>query len=219
MTACGDVQLLLGAFEDGELRPREMEKVAFHVVGCDVCRRALEDYRALGTAIRETTVLPSLDGFTRLVMARIEHDGMPLRSRLREFWESLGRFGSIVQIAGVAAASAALTLIVIGPSIKDGMHRAVPILTMETLTHPVRAPGIGAEARANFPQNQSIPNVTPVGVVTDPSPEVSGESDEADAVGARESQEVVSELSGGSGPSVAVWDQPRTGTTVVWVQP
>ena len=48
MPTCDQVKLLLGAFDDGELEPHEMEDVAFHVVGCTACKATLDDYRSLG---------------------------------------------------------------------------------------------------------------------------------------------------------------------------
>jgi len=203
MTICDETQILLGPFADGELRSHQMEEVAFHVVGCDSCRAALDDFRSLGVAIRGVTTLPALDGFTRAVMARIDHERPPIRIRLREFWESLGRIGAVIQVAGVAAVSTALILMVLEPRVKNDLNRPVPI-AMATQTRPI---AMAAQTRVI-----QIPAIS-----TSTAPDASGESDEADAVAARDSQNLVSALGGGSGPSVAVWDEPRTGTTVVWV--
>jgi anti-sigma factor RsiW len=222
MTACGDIQLLLGPFEDGELRAREMEDVAFHVVGCEGCRAALADYRSLGAAIRAETPKPVLDGFTRAVMARIEQERPPLRARLEEFWESLGRAGSVIQVAAVASASAALTLMVLGPRLKEGMRTSLPIAlaTQTRATQPLNNPeAASAEVTTvrQLARNQVASYQAAPAILVHAPADTSEVSDEADAAAARDSQELLSQLGGGSGPSVAVWDEPRTGTTVVWV--
>ncbi|HLW69456.1 MAG TPA: zf-HC2 domain-containing protein [Candidatus Binataceae bacterium] len=224
MAACGEIELLLGAFEDGELRPREMEAVAFHVVGCDACRAALESYRSLGAALREVSTAPRLDGFTQAVMARIARERPPLGSRIREFWESLGSFGSVIQIAGVATASAVVTFVLLAPRLSESFHPvataplAIAQRTQTLQTQPKRnqialnQTPQGPIAQTSGPSPAS-PLMTASAATTDPS----GVWDQASAIAARDSEELVSELGAGNGPSVAVWDEPRSGTTVVWV--
>jgi anti-sigma factor RsiW len=224
MAVCGEIELLLGPFEDGELRPREMEDVAFHVVGCDACRAALEGYRSLGVALRGVTAAPRLDGFTQAVMKRIAGERPPLISRIREYWESLGRFGSVIQVAGFATASAVLTFVLLAPRVSESFHppstaqlvlatqnRALPQPDREQLApkQPTQEPVVRKQAGPSTTAPLMVANAT----VPDPS----GASDEAAAIAARDSEELVSELGGGNGPSVAVWDEPRSGTTVVWV--
>ncbi|MGH7843181.1 MAG: zf-HC2 domain-containing protein [Candidatus Binataceae bacterium] len=225
MAACGEIQHLLGPFEDGELRPRDMEDVAFHVVGCAVCRTALDDYRSLGLALREVALPPRLDGFTRAVMTRIKSERAPLSARLRELWESLGRFGSVVQVVGVATASAALTFVILAPRVSESFHpsAAVPMAIAkqnQTLqNHPALSPiAQNPIAQARVAQNRmGLSPAAPLMTASTAAADPSGATDVAEAIAARDSQELVSELGAGSGPSVAVWNEPRTGTTVVWV--
>jgi anti-sigma factor RsiW len=223
MAACDEIELLLGPFDDGELRPRQMESVAFHVVGCDGCRTALDDYRSLGLALREVVTAPRLDEFTRAVMARIASERAPLSTRLREFWESLGRFGSVIQVTGVATASAALTFVLLAPRVSQSLHSsAVQIAIAKqnpTLQNPVRgliAQGPTAQDRVAQSRVELSP-APPIMAASAAGADLSGASDEAEAIAARDSQELVSELGAGNGPSVAVWDEPHSGTTVVWV--
>src|SRR5579864_267534 len=117
MSSCGDIRLLLGPFDDGELEPHEMEDVALHVVGCGECKAELEGYRALGVALRDVVAVPPLDGFAQAVTARLMPRRPALRARVQEWWNSFGRLGSVIEFAGVAAAAAVLTLLVAGPDV------------------------------------------------------------------------------------------------------
>jgi hypothetical protein len=209
MASCGEIQGLLGPFDDGELRPRQMEEVAFHVVGCSECRTALDEYRSLGVALRAVTALPPLDGLAHAVMARIQTRRVPLGLRLREFWTSLGRWGSAIQIVAVGSASAMLTLVLLGPHVKDSFRRSLePVVPAQLAQNPARS----MLTQSSPGPSQAFP-VTLASVAADPS----GKTDEAEAAAVRDSQELVSALGGGSGPSMAVWNEPRTRTTVVWV--
>jgi hypothetical protein len=49
------------------------------------------------------------------------------------------------------------------------------------------------------------------------SADVSPPADLPEDVAMHESQELISQLGGGDSPSVAVWNEPRTGTTVVYI--
>ncbi len=51
---------LISRLLDGELSPSEKEDVDGHVVGCETCRRALDDWRAQGTLLRGSSPGPRL---------------------------------------------------------------------------------------------------------------------------------------------------------------
>ena len=39
MAECGEISMMLGAFEDSELEPNEMQEVAYHLARCESCTR------------------------------------------------------------------------------------------------------------------------------------------------------------------------------------
>ena len=195
MAWCDEMRLLIGPFDDGELEPHEMEEVAFHVVACVGCKAALETYRALGVGLREVVTAPALDHFAAQVAARIDHSWIPLHTRFRRLWDLIGSLGSVFEIAVVAAATAAITVIVVAPQARQLIAQATPA------PRPA-APFVQTEPKAPIAtaNNAALPAV-----------------DLPEDVAMHESQELVSQLGGGDSPSVAVWNEPQTGTTVVWV--
>lgn len=219
MTSCGEMRFLLGPFDDGELEPHEMEDVAFHVVGCGECKAALEDYRALGVALRDVVTVPPLDDFARSITARLEQRRAPVRARLTQWWDSLGRLASVVEFAGVAAATAVLTLLVAGPNVREFVTLRETRPAISPITGAT-TPASPAAAVASAKQSEAGASVSLAAASDHP-----GGTDEnlADIIdqgklkAARDMQEMLSDLGAGESPSVAVWNEPRTDTTVVWV--
>ncbi|HZP46114.1 MAG TPA: zf-HC2 domain-containing protein [Candidatus Binataceae bacterium] len=211
MVSCSEIQLLLGPFDDGELEPHEMQDVALHIVTCRDCNAALEDYRALGVALRNTVRPPAVD-LTPAVLARLEAMPRPWRHRVRAFIESFGRIGTAIEVVSLAAVTAVLTVVIANPAVqklvKGPTHDSPPLLT-SSLPRPV-API--AFARTSSPARRMTPAVassTPVNqfAATEP-PEVQSAS---------AMQDLAAELGAGDSQSVAVWNEPNTHTTVVWV--
>jgi len=191
MAECDGIKLLLGPFTDGELEPNEMEEIALHVVTCLECKTALEDYRMLGVALRQASRLPALDGFAPAVQARIERMNVPIRLRLVRYFDSLGeRFGAGVALGAATAFAAVLTAIVLTPYARQLVN------TRETARIMAAAPK--ATSAASSPSR-----VVAAG----------------DRKGAPASSAATSELDKleADSPSVAVWNEPRTDTTVIWV--
>jgi hypothetical protein len=184
-----------------------MEEVAFHLVECPACKKALDDYRSLGEALRTFAPVPDLGGFVQAVTARLppRHSW---RAQLAGFWSSMGAFGSALQVAGVAALAAVLTLLITEPYLqrinfsREGASSTTQVARIEPASPPLHA---------------TTPPVSPAATYVSANQDVLGELRHADATATRESEELLSELSGGSGPSVAVWNEPRTDTTVIWV--
>ncbi len=214
MATCDYIELLIGPFEDGELEPHEMEEVAFHVVACLGCKAALEDYRELGLALRGTVLQPPLDGFTAKVADRIDHSWIPLHVRFGRMREILSRAGSIFEIAVVAAATAVLTVVIASPYAKK--------LGLPSSGSTVASSAPQVVAKAEPKAVEVSPPSAPVQPVALSSNELSPDfapprelmlGDPATS----ESQEVMTDLTGGEGPSVPVWSEPRTQTTVVYV--
>jgi putative zinc finger protein len=211
MALCSKIRLLLGPFDDGELGPHEMEEVAFHLVECVSCKASLDDYRSLGETLRTFAPTPSLDGFVQAVTARLKSPRSSWRERLSDFWKSLGAFGSALEVAGVAAVAAMVTLVVAEPYARRinfdvGRHPAAPQVAQAQ-----------PDSMTNRPMSQRVPDNNKGVDVVNATGGPLGQLRHADAIAARESEEFLSEIGGGTGPSVAVWNEPRTDTTVVWV--
>ena len=214
MALCDEMRLLLGPFDDGELEPHEMEEVAFHVVGCVGCKSALDDYRSLGVALRDVVTLPALDSFAPAIAARIDLTWVPLSARLGRLREAFGNLGSVFEIVGVAAATAVITLIVAAPYARQFIGGASPVASSDRVARasaPMRAAANPVTlAKVDLPHTDNIAENR----AADHPASNSADSDEA---AIHESQELVSQLGGGDSRSVAVWNEPHTGTTVVWV--
>jgi hypothetical protein len=180
-----------------------MEEVAFHVVGCVGCKSALDAYRTLGVALRDVVNVPALDNFAAAVAARIDHTWIPLRARLGRLRDAFRHLGSVFEIVGVAAATAVVTLMVAGPYARQFIAGSSPVPVAD---HVARA--------ASLPI--TIAKVDPV-KASAVAEKAAPDSAAADEAAFHESQELLSQLSGGESPSVLVWGEPHTGTTVVWV--
>jgi anti-sigma factor RsiW len=125
MAACDQVKLLLGPFDDGELEPHEMEDVAFHVVSCEKCKAALDDYRSLGVALRGCLSQPSLEGFTTAVLERIDQIPQPLWRRWRSYADKIGEhLGAAVSLVAAGAFAALLTARLVSPYAQHLLHRS-----------------------------------------------------------------------------------------------
>ncbi len=120
MAQCSEISLLLGAFEDGELEPHEMQEVARHLARCDTCEKALADYGTLARLLRGTVVVPALNNFGDAVRERIGHLRPPLTTRMRRWLDALGeRFGAATGFAVAMTAAAALTIVLATPFVRD----------------------------------------------------------------------------------------------------
>jgi anti-sigma factor RsiW len=116
MAQCGEIAPLLGAFEDSELEPHEMQEVARHLASCKACEETLAGYSTVGRLLRDATPVPTLDGFAMAVQARLERLRPPLRVRLGRWFETQReRFGSAAAMAFAMAAAALLTVVITSP--------------------------------------------------------------------------------------------------------
>ncbi len=210
MADCDQIGPLVGPFEDGELEPHEMQEVAFHVVGCDKCTAILEEYRGLALALRNTVLIPPLDGFAAAVNARIERSEQlewshtPLRARLGRYFGSVSdRLRVGVMIGAAAAVSAIVTVVLVTPiahRVVEGDHAAPSTLSRGEPPSSVAMVKLPGAVNSTANAKTSVADV------------VAG-SERPDA---RNSQAVISSLEADS-PSVAVWNEPRSDTTVIWV--
>ena len=214
MTSCGEIQLLLGPFEDGELEPHEMEDVALHVVTCGGCKEALEDYRALGVGLRDAVTVPPLDGFAQTIIGRLRRRRVPLRIRVGRWREPLARLASLVEFASVAAATAILTMLIAGPDIRQFVARKDTRQLVTAAANPVIANPTARHVLATT--QPEAPSAAHVALVA-PDQNLANLIDETKLKAAGEMQEMMSEMGAGQSPAVAVWNEPNTHTTVVWI--
>jgi len=203
MAACDQMRLLLGPFEDGELDPHAMQDVAFHVVACGECNAILEEYRALGVALRDAAAVPALDGFSAAVQARIGRLRLPIRVRLGRYLDSLNqRLAAGIAIGAAAAVSAVLTVALVNPIARRIVSGAEPAPQVLSSAQPSTIPTVKLADTANLAANaKAMVNQPPDG---------------NQATDAGSTRAVISSLEADS-PSVAVWNEPRTDTTVIWV--
>ena len=104
MAECGEISMMLGAFEDSELEPNEMQEVAFHLARCESCTGILADYSTLGRDLRSIAAEPSLAGFSSAVIARVDRLPQPVLTRIERFIRrQLDSVGSGIAWGGAVA--------------------------------------------------------------------------------------------------------------------
>lgn len=188
MAECSEISLLLGAFEDGELEPNEMQEVAFHLARCNPCTAELAGLGAVGRELRSLSVEPDLSGFTAAVKARIDNLPVPLAVRIsRTLGRAIAPFGAGFAWGTIAAAMAVLTVFLITPYAERISHRSP------------RNPVVVASR-----DRDAVPDRLPQAVANDQAAPVS------------DSHVVISRLEAEM-PSVAVWSEPKSDTTVIWL--
>jgi anti-sigma factor RsiW len=200
MADCSEIGLLLGPFEDGELEPHEMQEVARHLARCPNCEAILADYNTLGRHLRDAVVLnPVPDDFAKAVQART--------ARLRPARQTGRLSGSVVEriaaslVLGLAAAAVAVvTAVVVTPYARQLMSRhsaAAQLASVQQKTTQLARTTAGMPA--NIPASKGKAPHTKLAANT-----------------TQNSSAIISRLESES-PSVAVWHEPQTDTTVIWL--
>jgi anti-sigma factor RsiW len=192
---------LLGAFEDGELEPNEMQDVARHLATCRACEDILSDYNSIGRELREIITIPPLDGFAASVVARIKARPVPLRERIEAFFSGFNqRLVAGLAMVSMAGAVAVLTAIIITPYIRQHVGNgngnvSAPMAKVDSAGSANLASATQQDAQVLEAPQQ----LTSTG---------SMHSGDSRAVISRLESEV---------PSVAVWSEPENDTTVIWL--
>ena len=187
MAECGEISMMLGAFEDSELEPNEMQEVAFHLARCESCTGILGDYSTLGRDLRSIAAEPSLAGFSSAVIARVDRLPQPLTARIGRFFRrQVDSLGSGIAWGGAVAVAAVMTIILMTPYAQQFASRG---------SHPT----VIAKAELN---SATAPNQ----VATASEPTMADNDSHAD----------ISRLES-ENHSVAVWSEPRRDTTVIWL--
>ena len=190
MADCGEIGMMLGAFEDSELEPNEMQEVAFHLARCETCTSVLADYSTLGRNLRSITDAPSLAGFSNAVIARVDRLPQPVLARIERFLRrQLDSVGAGFAWGGAVAAAAIVTIILMTPYAEQFANRgATPATSVATAEH-------GA-----------APSENQLAQATAEEPTMADNDSHAD----------ISRLES-ENHSVAVWSEPRRDTTVIWL--
>jgi anti-sigma factor RsiW len=148
MAECREMSLMLGAFEDAELEPKEMQEVAFHLARCDSCAGLLADYSTVGRGLRLLTSAPVVSGFSSAVLARIERLPRPWFRRVERFFGRAADFaGSGFAWDGAIAAVAVLSTILLTPYAAQFANRRLPSTT--SASNQVAQTTVGEPAMAD----------------------------------------------------------------------
>ena len=181
---------MLGAFEDSELEPNEMQEVAFHLARCESCTAVLADYSTLGRDLRSIAAEPSLAGFSSAVIARVDRLPQPVLTRIARFLRrQADSVGSGLAWGGAVAAVAVVTIILMTPYAEQFANRGPHSTTSIAKT----------EHEAREAQNQVAQAATSEPTMAD-----------------NDSHADISRLES-ENHSVAVWSEPRRDTTVIWL--
>jgi anti-sigma factor RsiW len=174
MSSCDQIKLLIGPFEDGELEPHEMEDVALHVVTCEACKVALEDYRSLGVALRDCCVQPISDRFTAAVLKRIDEIPRPLWMRWRAYIDTMREhFGAAASLVAAGAFTALVTAWLISPYAQRLLHRSPAVVQVTNRTEnqnklPGSANQIADQAESSAITLSSDPTTTVIWLPNQP---------------------------------------------------
>jgi anti-sigma factor RsiW len=187
MAECGEISMLLGAFEDSELEPNEMQEVAYHLARCESCTGVLSDYSTLGRDLRSITEAPSLAGFSNAVIARVDRLPQPVLTRIeRYFRRQLESVSTGFALGGAVVAAAIVTIILMTPYAEQFANRGTLPTIVASSDHNT-APAQLADTATNEP--------------------TMADNDSHADISRLESEN----------HSVAVWSEPRRDTTVIWL--
>lgn len=241
MASCSEIGPLLGAFEDGELEPHEMQEVARHLAACMTCESQLADYSAIGRELRWQATTPPLEDFTQNVLTKLESLPVPFRMRVARNLGMLSQRMAVGFSLGASAlALAAVTALILTPYARQWVgHRSLTQVAYNSASaqpsaksgleakvsnHGVR-PAMVAAARKGAEQSAySAPGTSLVMDVrghAEPQPGFAAQSQGTDVPSGfmapeANSRTVISRLEADS-PSVAVWSEPTGNTTVIWI--
>src|SRR6202030_1983260 len=153
MAECGEISMMLGAFEDSELEPNEMQEVAYHLARCESCTGILSDYSTLGRDLRSITEAPSLAGFSSAVIARVDRLPQPVLTRIERFFRrQLESVGAGFAWGGAVVAAAIVTIVLMTPYARQFASRGtVPTVVATSDHNAVPAPAQLADAATSEP--------------------------------------------------------------------
>jgi len=193
MADTNHLSLMLGPFEDRELEPHEYQEVAFHLAHCEQCSAELADYTTIGRELRTLDLELPLDGFKDAVMRRIENLPVPLNVRLWRIFGGVGDFfPSGLGVAALSAIATAITIVLVTPYAQMATNRISPGREIAKVEREFATAPTAIEGAARNGVGRDVAEA-------EPPPEA-----------------VISKLESDI-PSVAVWNEPRTASTVIWL--
>jgi anti-sigma factor RsiW len=205
MKDCELIAPLLGAFQDSELEPHEMQDVARHLAICKACEEELADYSAIGVQLREVITVPPLTGFAAGVDRRIAALEPPLRQRIGAFFESLNqRWAAAFAMVSMAGAVAVLTALVLTPYLRHNLEGSAQPAAMAKAETPA-APSLASTTTDDETAHVMVPS-------DDDSDQLASSS----SMNPGDSHAVINRLESQI-PTTAVWSEPENGTTVIWL--
>lgn len=200
MTDCRDIAPLLGFFEDSELEPHEMQEVARHLASCKGCEGTLTEYTTIGRHLRAVVAEPSLENFAANVQRRLDQIPVPIRMRIERYLGQLTERWTAGLAVGAAAMALGAWVFLFAPYARHYLEE-----------------GSGAGPIA-ISQPQAPASKSQVAVNTKDQDQGGGrdDGDVAQAPVPDGPQTVISRLEART-PDVAVWSEPETKTTVIWM--
>lgn len=144
---CDRIRPLLSAYLDGELEPAQQVEVADHLVTCQECIRALEDFRTLGHGIRALPDVPPPVGMRAEFGTRI---------RRRSVFPS---FGARLLASGASAVVLVTVLIALAVGVSAVLRRmqAVGQVAKVVATYPLdEATGVPVNANLTLTFGQPM---------------------------------------------------------------
>ncbi|MGD0075282.1 MAG: zf-HC2 domain-containing protein [Candidatus Binataceae bacterium] len=205
MANCSEIAPLLGCFEDSELDPHEMQEVARHLAQCDACEAALNEFESIGNHLRAVAIQPPMANFVTNVQRRIDKASVPLPVRIRLSLDRLSERWAAALALPTAALALGAWVLLFAPYAQRYLQRG---------------PEPSVVANTQGPAEISRPqDANQVATGQGPSEGVDPEAQEV-ASGAPpmgdSPQTVISRLEART-PNVAVWSEPETKTTVIWM--
>jgi len=210
MARCEDITLLLGPFEDGELEPHEMQEVARHLAICAECENELADYGSLAVSLRGAAAIPDLTGFATAVLERIDELPISIRVRIGRYFTSfVDGIGATIATGFAVAAVAVVTAVILTPYFKQTRFNFLS-------SAPRVATAMRPAPAATPPQVAGNDAIPPDVASSISNPDAFGDNGGAIRPVEASSGTIIDRLEADS-PSVAVWSEPQSDTTVIWV--
>ena len=102
MKSCGEYEVLISAFLDGELSEAERAETAEHLASCPACQRYFDDLVAIHDALDQGEV-PAPEGFAGAVMDRVRATPQEKREKKTILFPGWKRWAATAACCGLAA--------------------------------------------------------------------------------------------------------------------
>jgi anti-sigma factor RsiW len=137
--SCGEFQVLLSAYLDGELNVKEQAQVELHLAGCNKCRTQVDDWKKVGNLLVDAwnrqIEESEFSQFGAQVFQRITPRRLPWWERLQIKWSETLAYHRAAVLSSLV--TAAITLIISVPLVyhwSKGQEIAVSEVVLHRLT-------------------------------------------------------------------------------------